>query len=361
MDVVLTLSDVHPRDRLAYWYDVACKVFVDHECRVTTPAQFDVTMQHMALSDLGVVNIESLGLGYLDNYCRAQAKVELMDEYFDRVGFLDRRGKPRPAVAVYFTALGFAEVTARTIANGEDDVFFLCLQLEGGATLSQDGREAVIEPGDFVLLDAQRPYSCRYTTNWRQIIIKIPHRSLNARLAASSELTACPVRSSTAVGGLTSGFIRMIPERVEVLQPVAKTQIAEHVLDLAALALAAETAKDKPALSSGRAIALLQLRVAIENRLGDPTLDPSSAAAAAGISVRYANVLLSEQGTSLQRFIVSRRLDHCRPALEDPMQAQRTITDIAFAWGFSDQSHFNRRFKAEYGCAPRDYRQRFRS
>lgn len=91
MDVVLTLSDVHPRDRLAYWYDVACKVFVDHECRVTTPAQFDVTMQHMALSDLGVVNIESLGLG-------------------------------------------FAEVTARTIANGEDDVFFLCLQLEGGAT-----------------------------------------------------------------------------------------------------------------------------------------------------------------------------------------------------------------------------------
>jgi AraC-like DNA-binding protein len=318
MDVVLTLSDVHPRDRLAYWYDVACKVFVDHECRVTTPAQFDVTMQHMALSDLGVVNIESLGLG-------------------------------------------FAEVTARTIANGEDDVFFLCLQLEGGATLSQDGREAVIEPGDFVLLDAQRPYSCRYTTNWRQIIIKIPHRSLNARLAASSELTACPVRSSTAVGGLTSGFIRMIPERVEVLQPVAKTQIAEHVLDLAALALAAETAKDKPALSSGRAIALLQLRVAIENRLGDPTLDPSSAAAAAGISVRYANVLLSEQGTSLQRFIVSRRLDHCRRALEDPMQAQRTITDIAFAWGFSDQSHFNRRFKAEYGCAPRDYRQRFRS
>ena len=101
--------------------------------------------------------------------------------------------------------------------------------------------------------------------------------------------------------------------------------------------------------------------MAIENRLSDPTLDPSSAAAAAGISVRYANVLLSGQGTSLQQFIVSRRLDHCRRALEDPMQAQRTITDIAFAWGFSDQSHFNRRFKAEYGCAPRDYRQRFRS
>ena len=106
-------------------------------------------MQHMALGDLGVVNIESLGLG-------------------------------------------FAEVTARTIANGEDDVFFLCLQLEGGATLSQDGREAVIEPGDFALLDAQRPYSCRYTANWRQIIIKIPHRSLKARLAGKLAADGMP-------------------------------------------------------------------------------------------------------------------------------------------------------------------------
>jgi AraC-like DNA-binding protein len=82
-------------------------------------------------------------------------------------------------------------------------------------------------------------------------------------------------------------------------------------------------------------------------------------AAATGISVRYANTLLSQQGTSLERLIVARRLERCRRALEDPGQSHRTITEIAFAWGFSDPSHFNRRFKAEYGCAPRDYRQRF--
>ena len=318
MDNVLTLAEVHPRDRLAYWYDVACKIFVDHECRVQTPSQFDVTMHHAALADLGVVNIESL-------------------------------------------SLGFAEVTARTIANAEDDVFFLCLQLEGSATMRQDGREAVIHAGDFVLLDAQRPYSCRYTPHWRQIITKIPHRSLKAHLAASSELTARAVRHTKGIGGLASGFIKLIPDHVDMLQPAAKSQVAEHVLDVTALALAAETGKDKPAVSSGRAVALLQLRRAIESRLSDPALDPSSAAAAAGISVRYANVLLSGQGTSLHRLIVSRRLDHCRRALEDPGQSHRTITEIAFAWGFSDLSHFDRRFKAEYGCSPRDYRQRFRS
>jgi AraC-like DNA-binding protein len=316
MDTVLALSDFHPRDRVAYWYDVACKVFVKHNCQVQQPSSFDVTMDHGALGDLGVASIETIGLT-------------------------------------------FAEVTKRTIAAGEDDVFFLCLQLSGTGTFNQDGRETTIRPGDFVLLDAQRPYTCNYAAAWKQIIIKIPHRSLKARLGASSELTAHAVRHADGIGGLASGYMRMLPGRIDSLRPAAKIQIAEHVLDLAAMSLTSAAGKDRPAVSSGRALTLLQLRMAIENRLGEPGLDPQTAAAAAGISVRYANTLLSAQGTSLERLIVSRRLDHCRQALEDPAQANRTITDIAFGWGFHDASHFNRRFKAEFGCSPSDYRRRF--
>jgi AraC-like DNA-binding protein len=315
MDKVLAMSDIHPRDRLAYWYDVACKVFVKHECRVARLSAFDATLHHAPLGELGVVNIDSLGLTY-------------------------------------------AAVTARDIANAEDDVFFLCLQIEGSATLSQDGREAIIHPGDFTLLDAQRPYACRYPAHWRQIIIKIPHRALKARLVASSDLTARTVRPGGGVGGLASGYISMLPKHIDDLQPAAKPSVAEHVLDLAALALAVDAGKDTPHLSSGRAVALLHLRMAIESRLTDPALNPSTAAAAAGISVRYANDLLSGQGSSLGRFIVSRRLERCRRALEDPQQSHRTISEIAYAWGFSNLSHFDHRFKAAFGCCPRDYRGR---
>jgi AraC-like DNA-binding protein len=164
------------------------------------------------------------------------------------------------------------------------------------------------------------------------------------------------VRRRDGICALASDFIRLIPEHIDALQPAAKLQITEHVLDLAALALASETGQDTPALSSGRAVALLRLRIAIESRLTDPALDPNTAAEAAGISVRYANDLLSPQGSSLRRFIVSRRLERCRNALQDPQQSHRTISEIAYAWGFSDVSHFNRRFKAAFGCSPRDYR-----
>ncbi len=317
MDMVLRLADIHPRDRVAYWHDLACKAFVRHECRVTSSSALNATIDCVRLGELGLVNIESRGLERVDR-------------------------------------------TARNIAQGDDDIFMLCVQLHGSATICQDGRETVIYPGDFALLDAQRPYVCRYPHR-KQITIKIPHRSLKARLASSSELTAHAVRHDDSLGGLTSGYISMIPARIDALHPAAKAQIAEHVLDLIALALATATGRDKPALSSARALALLQLRMAVESRLSNPALDPATVAAAAGISVRYANTLLSQQGTSLERLIVSQRLDHCRRALEDAGQSHRTITEIAFAWGFSDLSHFNRRFKAEHGCSPRDYRRRFQS
>ena len=247
------------------------------------------------------------------------------------------------------------EHTARSIAHGEDNVFLLYLQLAGSSAFSQDGRETVIHPGDLVLLDAQRPFICRYEHR-KQITIKIPHRALKARLAPSSQLTARAVRRTSGVCALASDYLRTIPDHIDALQPAAKLQIAEHVLDLAALALATQSSKDTPSLSSGRAIALLRLRMAAETRLVDPALSPSTVAAAAGISVRYANDLLSQQGTSLGRLIVSRRLERCRRAFEDPQQAHRTISEIIFAWGFSDLSHFNRRFKAAYGFSPRDYR-----
>jgi hypothetical protein len=51
MDKVLTTADVQPRDRLAYWYDVACKVFVDHECRIGGPSRFEATLQCAAGSN----------------------------------------------------------------------------------------------------------------------------------------------------------------------------------------------------------------------------------------------------------------------------------------------------------------------
>ncbi len=313
MQRVLTTADVLPRDRLAFWYDVASKVFPDHEFSLQGPSTFNATLHHAALGQIEIIHVDGVGI----------------------------RQSTR---------------SAAHIAHGEDDVFFLCLQVSGNGAVSQDGRDAAVGPGDFALLDAQRPNTARFAGAYKQVVLKIPHRALKARLTPSSQLTARAVQHTNGLGGLVSEYIRLLPSRIALLQPMEKARIAEHVLDLVALSLASHSTDERPSLSSARAVALLQLRTVIEARLHDPSLDPETAAAAAGISVRYANALLANEGMSLQRLIVARRLDRCRRALEDPAQGHRSIGEIAYAWGFSNVSHFTRRFKAAFGSAPRDYR-----
>jgi AraC-like DNA-binding protein len=105
-------------------------------------------------------------------------------------------------------------------------------------------------------------------------------------------------------------------------------------------------------------VALRNLKTAIETRVVDPSLRPANAAAAAGLSVRYANTLLASEGSSLERYIWTRRLERGRRLLLDCGQGHRSIADIAYACGFSTPSHFTRRFKEAFGITPGEFRAR---
>jgi AraC-like DNA-binding protein len=156
---------------------------------------------------------------------------------------------------------------------------------------------------------------------------------------------------------LASGFLSLLPSRIDPIDQATATRLAEQTLDLIALVFSLE-ADQAVTLSSPRDAARYRLKAVIETQLCDPALKPADVAAAAGISVRYANDLLSVDGISVGRYVLHRRLERSRRALEDPAQARRTVGEIAYAWGFSDLSHFIRRFRAAYGMTPGDYRRR---
>jgi AraC-like DNA-binding protein len=73
---------------------------------------------------------------------------------------------------------------------------------------------------------------------------------------------------------------------------------------------------------------------------------------------RYLHHLFSEEAETVARFILRRRLEECSRALTIPSQRTRTVTSIAFDFGFNSPTHFGRVFRARYGITPRDYRQR---
>jgi AraC-like DNA-binding protein len=244
------------------------------------------------------------------------------------------------------------------ISSSDSDDLIVGVQISGEGSISQDGRNGMIDGGSFCVLDPRRPFDTKLITRTRSVIVQVPRQRLEVRVGSITSLTARIMGGRKPISALASGFLGMLPSCNGTLDGIAESKIAEQALDLVALALSQEAELRPLALSSPRACTLLRLKCAIEARLADPDLKPTTVAEAVGISVRYANALLSAENTSLERCILQRRLERCRSALDDPVHAQRSIGDIAFGWGFSDLSHFGRRFKSAFGSAPSEYRRR---
>ena len=100
----------------------------------------------------------------------------------------------------------------------------------------------------------------------------------------------------------------------------------------------------------------VQIRRHIEANLRDPELTARSVAGAFGISPRYLHMLFAGEDETVCNYILRRRLEQCVKQFGDPLWRNRTITEIAFGWGFNNATHFARVFREHYSTSPRDYR-----
>jgi AraC family transcriptional activator of tynA and feaB len=312
LKTIFSTTDVHARERFDYWHDVACKNIVEHDSNPECRQTFQAELQSEGLADLGLVLFEN-----------------------------------SPMTVSH---------TARHMAHASTDELFVCRQIAGVLALEQDNREVVLESGDFTLLDPRVPYAGKFAEGSRLLVLKFPRRLLEARVGKTQIMTARCMKPSEAENSLTSAFLAMLPRHTGRLGQAAEEIAKDQVLDLVAVSLAKGMEGSGPRISSARSLALVRLRAAIESRLTDPALDARTVAAAAGVSVRYANAVLAEESTSIMRLIQARRLARCRKALEDPLQIHRTVSEIAYSWGFLDMTHFGRKFRATYGLLPSEYR-----
>ena len=312
MKKLFSTKDVHPRDRFDYWHSVACNNLVGHsstpECRQTFAAEIEMGM----LADIELVLFEN-------------------------------------------SPMDVAR-TVKHVAQSQGDELFVCRQAAGLLALEQDGRQLVLGAGDVTLLDPLLPYSARFAAGSKLLVVKVPRRALAARIGKTREMIAIVLKPSEAGHRWTSSFLAMLPGVAGRMTPAAEEVAKNQILDLIAVSLLNARGALRPCTSSARSVALLNVRAAIESRLSDPGLNAASVAEAARVSIRYANALLAEENTSIMRLVLVMRLARCRQALEDPLQDNRTVSEIAYGWGFSDMTHFGRRFKDMYDVSPRDYR-----
>ncbi|MCG8347184.1 MAG: helix-turn-helix transcriptional regulator [Chloroflexales bacterium] len=105
-----------------------------------------------------------------------------------------------------------------------------------------------------------------------------------------------------------------------------------------------------------KTVTLLEIKRTIHRQLHDGQLSAATVAAQLHISESYLHRLFKSDNTTFGRYILASRLEQCRAEMADPRYSHRSISDIAFSWGFNSLNHFSHAFKKQFGVSPLDFR-----
>jgi AraC-like DNA-binding protein len=250
------------------------------------------------------------------------------------------------------------ERTRGDIARDAAACYFFTLQLEGTGRVSQCGREALLQPGEFTLVDSTEPYVLSFETRVRRLVVRVPSDQLDRRTGAGVDLRAVAFARGRPGTGLVFNALRGLAEEARVHSSQADAALAACTLDLAVTAMLSRGGRQDAEYGAGRLRLLNAIRAYARANLRDPDLAPQGAAAAAGISVRYLHQLFQREGATFGAWVRDERLRRCHAEIGDPAQSWRSISDIAFGYGFNDMAHFSRLFARSFGYPPRELRLR---
>lgn len=310
---ILTTDSVAPAAKEAFWRDLICDVFVQLECGNVGP-EFFGSIEETQISDVQLSRVRS-----------AQHDV--------------LRSK-------------------RQIAKSTDDFFLISLQMAGRGVVEQDGRTAVLNPGDFVMYDSTRRYELRFRDRFEQLVLKAPRSMLRNRLAFPERLTGKRIRSSAGMARVAVEFVCSVANQVDALDPHEVERISHNVIDVMSAALGHSLINEPVSYTTSQAAQLIRIKVYILDNLRDPNLTRDEVAAANGISARYLNKLFESEQTNVMLWIRNQRFDRIARDLADPELFGRSISEIAYGWGLNSIPHFCRVFRQKYGLTPSAYRSR---
>ncbi|WP_291855447.1 helix-turn-helix domain-containing protein [Bradyrhizobium sp.] len=144
------------------------------------------------------------------------------------------------------------------------------------------------------------------------------------------------------------------------LEPGTAAAAHRHLIDITHLILSGSNKEAAEVRERSIQAARLAAALAyIERHYFELDLMSSSVATALGKSIRYLERLLESSGRSYSVRVMKLRLAAAHRLLSDPASTELRI-DTALSVGFSDLSHFNRRFRQRFGEAPRAARQHAR-
>jgi AraC-like DNA-binding protein len=242
------------------------------------------------------------------------------------------------------------------VARTDRPFHIACVHLSGEARILHRGEEVCLRRGDVFLTDSRDCFELGLERPWKHLVVVLPAHILDGRLTRP-ELAAGAVLRDQPLARLWARHLSDGYALADALSPAATALFGQHSVDLLAQALE-ERGQQRPGRSDAwRAGVYLRACRLISLEFADPALTPDGVASVLQVSTRTLARIFAEHGETVMRHIYHERIARAARLLADPGVAHRSVTDIAFACGFNDTSHFGRVFAARMLMTPSRWRQ----
>lgn len=299
-------QDIERRHALAYWVDTVGQALLELEIEAAAPERFTASLQQSRLGPAGVNLIDA------------------SEQWMRR--------------------------THAAIARSHAPSVRL-LQLRAGEfELQQYGRECRIQAGDCVLIDSEEPYEVSCSGRTVCLSVGFPKQWLSRWLPLPQMQVARRLPRQSWGAALARALSCLEPTKIEDLV-LPGDVVADQIASLLVLTVGARQGEGMP-----RPGMLERLRATLRERYFEVDLSPAAVAAEHGIGKRHLHFLFAKQGTTFGAELMAVRLDRARQMLQDRRFDHVPVGDIATRCGFTDPSHFARRFRLRFRAAPAAYR-----
>jgi AraC family transcriptional regulator, positive regulator of tynA and feaB len=247
--------------------------------------------------------------------------------------------------------------TGAQIARARGHVYAACVHLEGEARITRRGEGIALQRGDIFLTDSRHEFTLDLERPWRHLVITLPTGSLDSRVARPELLSGAVLRNHPLArlwaSHLATGFAL-----AGELSSTAASMFARHLVDLLAQLLDESHRGQVTPSDAWRAAVFLRACEVIALKFGDQDLRPDQIALEIGVSSRTLARVFAANDETIMRHVFDERVRQAARLLAAPESAHRSVTDIAFACGFNDVSHFGRIFAGKMGTTPSQWRRR---
>ena len=264
----------------------------------------------------------------------------------------------RNATGLALTRISAGSQVVSPLPQSGDGLPIVLLPIEEGVVLREGSSHRIVPIGHLLLLPRGGDWSVVFQRDMRAIVLSVTSEALHGRIAGKSRLSAPRVAAPSGLADVFSRMLDATARTMETLVDVEWAAVAQGLVDLL-LTFSHQLIGPAPEASGTATQAALLHRICqtIERGLDDPELVPARVAQEEGISERYLQKLFEGVGDNFTHYVRERRLQRALADLSNPGQAHKSISEIAYRYGFGDSAHFSRTFRHRFGLPPREFRQ----